>query len=67
MIATQIWALLHGIVSLVLAHFLPEDQALQCLGDGATNLFRAYGDDPGAVGRSFARSRERILASMANA
>ena len=66
-IATQLWALLHGIVSLVLAHFLPEDQALQCLGDGGINLFKAYGDDPRAVGRSFARGRERMLASLESA
>jgi AcrR family transcriptional regulator len=66
-IATQLWALLHGIVSLVLSHFLQEDQALQCLGDGGVNLFKAYGDDPRAVGRSFTRGRERVLASLAGA
>ena len=63
-IATQLWALLHGIVSLELSHLLPPPQALACLTDGAMHLFRAYGDDPRALGRSFARGRERILASL---
>jgi hypothetical protein len=62
--ATQLWALLHGIVSLQLSHLLPPDQALACLTDGGHNLFRAFGDDPRALGRSFARGRERILATI---
>ena len=61
--ATQLWAFLHGVVSLQLAHLLPEDQALQCLSDGGLNLFKSFGDDPRSLGRSFARGRERIFAS----
>ena len=63
-LATQLWALLHGIVSLQLAHLLPEDQALLSLAEGGRNLFRSFGDDPRALGRSVARSRERILGSL---
>ena len=63
-VATQLWALMHGVVSLQLAHLLPEDQAVQCLSDGGNNLFKAFGDDPRALGRSFARGRERILGSL---
>jgi AcrR family transcriptional regulator len=64
-IATQLWALLHGVVSLQLAHLLDPDAAITCLADGAHQLFRSYGDDPRALGRSFARGRERVLALLA--
>lgn len=63
-IATQLWAVMHGIVSLQLAHLLPEEQALVCLSESGLNLFKALGDDPRALGRSFARARERIFASL---
>ena len=63
-IATQLWAMLHGVVSLQLAHLLPEDGALLSLAEGARKLFQAYGDDARALGRSFARGRERILGSL---
>ena len=65
-IATQLWALLHGIVSLQLSHLLSGEQALECLTDGGENLFRALGDDPRALGRSYKRGRERILASLSD-
>jgi AcrR family transcriptional regulator len=64
-VATEAWAVLHGAVSLELAHLLPSTQAVACLTGASLNLFRAYGDDPRALGRSFARGRERILASLA--
>lgn len=63
-VATQLWALLHGVVSLQLSHLLVEEGALLSLAEGARNLFRAYGDDPRALGRSVTRSRERILGSL---
>jgi AcrR family transcriptional regulator len=59
-LATQTWALLHGIASLQLAHLLSREAALASLRDTALNLFRAFGDDPRALGRSWARAVERI-------
>ena len=59
-LATQAWAMLHGIVSLQLAHLLPADQASAALLASGHNLFRAFGDDPRSLGRSLARAQERI-------
>ena len=58
-LATQLWALVHGLVALQLAHLLPADQALPCLAAGARNLMSAFGDDPRAVGSSIARAADR--------
>ena len=51
-LATQLWALVHGLVTLELARLLSPDQVLACLDDGARNLITAFGDDPRAFGRS---------------
>lgn len=58
-LATQLWALVHGLVTLQLAHLLPADRALPCLAAGARNLMSAFGDDPRAVGSSIARAADR--------
>lgn len=58
-VATQLWAVAHGLVSLELAGMLPSTQAVETLVATSRNLFRAYGDDPGAVGRSIATARRR--------
>src|SRR5262245_1181842 len=58
-LATQLWAFVHGLVTLQLAHLLPEDRALACLAAGARNLMSAFGDDPRAVGSSIARAADR--------
>ena len=50
--ATQLWALAHGVVTLQLAHLLPAEQAQECLRAGGNNLFHAFGDDPRALQRS---------------
>jgi AcrR family transcriptional regulator len=50
--ATQLWALSHGVVTLELAHLLQAEQAQECLRVGANNLFLAFGDDPHALARS---------------
>ena len=55
----QLWALVHGLVTLQLAHLLPADRALPCLAAGARNLMSAFGDDPRAVGSSIARAADR--------
>ena len=58
-LATQLWALVHGLVALELARLLPSDRALPCLAAGARNLMIAFGDDPRAVGSSIARAADR--------
>src|SRR5437763_7619136 len=50
--ATHLWALTHGIVTLHLAGFLSVDQARDALAHAALNLFIGYGDDRGAARRS---------------
>jgi AcrR family transcriptional regulator len=58
-LATQLWALVHGLVTLELANLLPRNRVLPCLAAGARNLMSAFGDDPGAVGSSIARATDR--------
>jgi AcrR family transcriptional regulator len=53
-LATQLWALVHGLVTLELARLLPPDRVLACLDAGAHNLMTAFGDDPRAVAPSIA-------------
>jgi hypothetical protein len=60
-LATQLWAITHGLVTLELAHLLSEDQVLACLAAAISNLLHGFGDDPRAIGRSFARARERMV------
>ena len=62
-LANQLWAATHGIVTLELAHLLSGAQALECLQQTAFNLFKAFGDDPRAAGRSFASAQRRLAAS----
>jgi len=45
-LATQFWALGHGVVSLQLARPLSEEEALRSLARAAVDLFVAFGDDP---------------------
>jgi AcrR family transcriptional regulator len=66
-VATQMWALLHGIVSLQLSHLLDPNDALSCLIEGGGNLCKALGDDLRALERSGKKGQERILASMGSA
>jgi AcrR family transcriptional regulator len=58
-LATQLWAIVHGLVTLELAGLLPSARALPCLAAGARNLMTAFGDDPRAVGASIARAADR--------
>jgi hypothetical protein len=54
--ATQIWALSHGVVTLHLAGFLPLDFAVESFRSGGQALFKAFGDEPRALARSVSRS-----------
>jgi AcrR family transcriptional regulator len=56
-LATQFWALGHGVITLQLAHLLAAEQALNCLGDAVLKLFGAYGDEPDAAYRSLSHAR----------
>ena len=60
-LATQLWAVSHGAVTLELAGLLDSQQALTTFSNCSRALFRAYGDDPRALGRSFTRAGERII------
>jgi AcrR family transcriptional regulator len=61
-LATQFWALGHGVVTLELAHLLSPEEALGCLAAATLNLFRAFGDDEDAARRSLRRMSRRVLA-----
>lgn len=58
-LATEFWALGHGVITLQLAHLLSPDQALDCLTGALPRLFSSYGDDPQAAQDSVARARAR--------
>jgi AcrR family transcriptional regulator len=58
-LATQLWALAHGIVTLHLAGFLSTDQAMETFAMAAANLYVAFGDDPGRAHRSMSRAQRR--------
>lgn len=59
-LATQLWVTVHGVVTLQLARMLPAGRALRCMSDTCRNLCEGFGDDPGAYGRSFARTQPRL-------
>ena len=54
-LATQFWALGHGVVSLQLARMLSGEEALRSLAGAIVNLFIAFGDEPQRARRSLAR------------
>lgn len=51
-LATQLWAMSHGIVTLHLAHLLTFEEAVECMTDMGKNLFVGFGDEPLAAERS---------------
>ena len=51
-LATQLWAMSHGIVTLHLAQLLTLEEAIDCVMDMGRNLFVGFGDDPESAGRS---------------
>ena len=54
-LATQFWALGHGVVSLQLARMLSGEEALRSLAGAIVNLFIAFGDEPQRARRALAR------------
>jgi AcrR family transcriptional regulator len=59
-LAQQIWALSHGVASLVLAGIFSDEAAMACLNGSATNLLIGFGDEP----ERLLASAERVLPRM---
>ena len=58
-LATQLWVMTHGIVTLEIAGVLP-DEGLRIFADMGANLMGSFGDDPEAVQRSVMNAAERL-------
>jgi AcrR family transcriptional regulator len=58
-LATQLWALDHGTVTLHLAGLLEQSAAILTLGAAALQLFRGCGDDQAAARSSLAKALKR--------
>jgi AcrR family transcriptional regulator len=63
-LATQCWAMAHGIVTLHLAGLLTLPEAIQTFAAMGRNLFVGFGDDPGRTEGSIAAAHERIQATV---
>lgn len=59
-VATQLWALSHGVVALQLAKLVPAEASLSAFGDAALALFVGYGDDRARARASLRRAVGRI-------
>jgi AcrR family transcriptional regulator len=59
-LATQLWAMTHGVVSLRLASLLTEAAAVQCLGDLSVNLFVALGEQPAAARAAISKAASSL-------
>jgi AcrR family transcriptional regulator len=59
-LATQLWVVQHGIVTLELAGLLTADRAFECCIAMGRNLVHAFGDDPDALDRSMTATRSRL-------
>jgi AcrR family transcriptional regulator len=64
-LATQLWAVAHGLITLELARLMAPPQAIGYLFATAENLYRGYGDDPRAAARSVAAARRRTALPVA--
>jgi hypothetical protein len=53
-LATQAWAMIHGVVALYVAGMFDLDTVARAMFESARNQFLAFGDDPKALERSFA-------------
>jgi AcrR family transcriptional regulator len=59
-IATQLWALGHGLVTLELVHAIDRPRAMKAFGSATLGLLIFYGDDGDAAQRSLAVASERV-------
>jgi AcrR family transcriptional regulator len=60
-LATQLWAMGHGIVTLHLAGLMTLDEAIQCVSEMGKNLFIAFGDDVTSAEGSIKKAQARFL------
>ena len=65
-LATQFWALGHGVISLQLANLLSAEEALDCSSRALLNLFSAWGDDREAALRSLESAGRRAGLGLAH-
>jgi AcrR family transcriptional regulator len=56
-LATEFWAVGHGVIALQLAQLISMEDAIRCLYEALFKLFRANGDDPAAARQSLERAR----------
>ena len=55
-IAHQLWATMHGAITLQLAGMMTPEAALTCCVNSARTMLRAHGDSAAAISRSFKRA-----------
>jgi AcrR family transcriptional regulator len=60
MLATQLWVMAHGIVTLHIAGLVPLPEAIDCLTDMGCNLFVAFGDERDAARASIEEGSRRV-------
>jgi AcrR family transcriptional regulator len=58
-LATQFWAVGHGVVTLQLANLISAEEALNCSASALLNLFSAWGDDRDAARQSLTLAGRR--------
>ena len=59
-LATQLWSMAHGIVTLHLAGLFTLEEAIECLTEMGKNLFVGFGDDRAAAERSIGAAEARF-------
>jgi AcrR family transcriptional regulator len=59
-LAQQIWAMSHGVASLVLAGIFTDDAAMVCLNGSAASLLLGFGDEPERLQASAVRALPRM-------
>ena len=60
-LATEFWALGHGVIALALARLITSERATETLESGTGRLFTAWGDAPDATRASLRRAARRRL------
>lgn len=64
-LATQLWAMSHGIVTLHLARLMTLEEAIECMTEMGRNLFVAFGDDRASSERSIRAALESFSPQIA--
>jgi AcrR family transcriptional regulator len=66
MLATQLWVMAHGIVTLHIAGLVPLSDAIDCLTEMGCNLFVAFGDERDRARASIEDVRARVAGELAD-